>query len=119
MSISPVEHDQRHPERDDQDRQVGQEEIVQVLAGEIAGRSSRQDGGERGDGDGDGDLAAVTGHDSGSSAIARIVSAVASARERTPAIVPRRITAIRSLMPRISGNSDEIIRIASPRSARS
>ena len=36
-----------------------------------------------------------------------------------PAIVPARITAMRSLMPSTSGSSDEIMTIARPRSARS
>ena len=47
------------------------------------------------------------------------LSWVASARSRIPTIVPPCITAIRSLMPRISGSSDEIIRMASPRPASS
>ena len=42
---------------------------------------------------------------------------VASARSRIAAIVRARITAMRSLMPRISGSSDEIMMIASPCSA--
>ena len=45
------------------------------------------------------------------SAIASTRSWVASSRVSMPAIVPPRITAMRSLMPRISGSSDEIIRI--------
>ena len=49
------------------------------------------------------------------SASSRIASCVASARSSMPATVPPCITAIRSLMPRISGSSDEIIRIARPR----
>ena len=42
-------------------------------------------------------------------------SGVASARSSVPATVPPCITAMRSLMPRTSGSSDEIMRIASPR----
>ena len=53
------------------------------------------------------------------SASSRIASWVASARSSVPATVPPCITAIRSLMPRISGSSDEIIRIAMPRAASS
>ena len=41
------------------------------------------------------------------------------ARQDADAIVPPRITAMRSLMPRTPGSSDEIIRIASPCSASS
>ena len=48
------------------------------------------------------------------SAISSIFSWVASPRESSPTIVPACITAMRSLMPSISGSSDEIMMIASP-----
>ncbi len=51
--------------------------------------------------------------------IAAIRSCVASSRDRTPAIVPACMTAMRSLMPSTSGNSEEIITIAAPRSRSS
>ena len=41
-------------------------------------------------------------------------SSVASRRENSPTSVPLRMTRIRSLMPRISGSSDEMNRTASP-----
>ena len=53
------------------------------------------------------------------SASSRIASWVAAGRSSTPTIAPPCITAIRSLMPRISGSSDEIIRMARPRPASS
>ena len=45
----------------------------------------------------------------------RIFSSVASARVNSPAMRPSRMTMTRSLMPRISGSSEEIIRMAAPR----
>src|SRR5262247_4231926 len=47
-----------------------------------------------------------------------IFCCVASPRPITPTTVPPRIMAMRSLSPRISGSSDEIIMIAIPASAR-
>ena len=79
-------------------------------------------------GDGDRELAAIAGlimhcgfrsaHDV-AECRSRIASWVASARSSSPTIVPPCITAMRSLMPRISGSSDEIITIASPPPASS
>ncbi len=48
-----------------------------------------------------------------------IASWLAWSRSRIPTIFPACITAIRSLMPRTSGSSDEIMRMASPRPASS
>ena len=53
------------------------------------------------------------------SAAAMMLAAVALSRGNSAAIVPACMTATRSLIPRISGSSEEIIRIAMPRSARS
>ena len=47
-------------------------------------------------------------------AIWRIFSWVASPRESSPTLSPSCMTMIRSLIPRTSGNSDEIIMIALP-----
>ena len=47
-------------------------------------------------------------------AIWRIFSCVASARESSPTLSPSCMTMIRSLIPRTSGNSDEIMMIALP-----
>src|SRR5262249_2615346 len=52
------------------------------------------------------------------SARANTRSGVASERSRVATIVPPRMTTIRSLMPRISGSSEEIIKMATPCSAR-
>src|ERR1700693_2307516 len=47
-------------------------------------------------------------------AIWRIFSCVASARESSPTLSPSCMTKIRSLIPRTSGSSEEIIMIALP-----
>ena len=47
-------------------------------------------------------------------AAAMIGSCVASSRDNSATSRPSRITSTRSLIPRISGNSDEIIRIVNP-----
>ena len=59
MSISSGQDDERHPERDDEHRQVGEEEVVQVVAREEARRGQGEHEPERHDGEGDGGFAAV------------------------------------------------------------
>ena len=54
-----------------------------------------------------------------SNAAAMTPSASAVARGNVATMRPPRTTRMRSLTPRISGRSDEIIRIATPRAARS
>src|SRR5262249_29700276 len=52
------------------------------------------------------------------SARASTRSGVASERSNSPTIVPPCMTTMRSLMPRISGSSEEIMRTATPCSAK-
>ena len=135
--------DQRHPDRHQQDRQVRQEEIAQVLRGEITGRDDRQDDRQRRDRAGDRDFSCVTrsscrlvsasprapSPQSGTAAAARCTAAPTPTPESDPAslrresarrsTVPACMIAMRSLMLSTSGRSDEIITIASPRSASS
>src|SRR6516225_7090831 len=112
------QNDKRHPDSHHQNRQVGQENVTQVFSAEISRGADDQNDCERHNRNENGYFSSVRDHD-GSRASDRTRDCVASLRERTPAIFPPRITAIRSLIPRTSGSSDEIMMIAIPCSARS
>ena len=143
MSISPARITSVAPSATTQHRHVGEEQVAQVLARRNIPARRRRARRQRADRDRDGDFAAVghrfTGRQmarhhggtevraspelraaaSSSSASARICPAASPpSRERAGDRAAAASRAMRSLMPRISGSSDEIIRIASPASRR-
>src|SRR5262249_11111708 len=126
---------ERHARGHDQDGRVVEGEVAEVLPAEEGGRGrghGREQERERERGR---QLVLVAGEGREASAHVpaaaagagrasprarwRRPSCVASARGSTPAIRPARITAILSLIPRISGISEEIMRMATPSRASS
>src|SRR5439155_3958577 len=104
-----------------QDRSILQQHAAEILIGKEIGGKAGQDQQQDAEGRGHPAFALVTINHAGTalslgwpSASARIFSCVASARFSVPITVPPRRTVMRSLMPRISGSSDEIIRMAIP-----
>src|SRR6185503_253300 len=118
------EDDERHPDRRNEDRSVRDRHRAEIGGIEELRREQAEHQEQQAQRRGDRQLALVAeDHAAAPSAwpSARAItrSCVASPRPRMPASAPPRRTPTRSLIPRISGSSEEIIRIASPFSARS
>src|SRR6185295_12492161 len=114
------QNDQRHSQRNHHDRNICEEKIAQICARKIARRSNRQDACQHRDCNSNGNFPLVMFQNHlCPNASERMFCCVASSLERTRTMEPSYMTAILSLIPRISGSSDEIIMIATPRSARS